>query len=91
VDVGLWTTCQRRILIFKQLRQAFALQHIEPAQHFRQRQFVLQVHLIIQICPQPIFFSLPILRHHDYRGLHSCHHSESQVKHLIRLWIESVD
>src|SRR5438309_5946035 len=38
---------------------------IQPADHVAQEQFVLQVHLIIEISPQPILLRLAVLRHHN--------------------------
>src|SRR5215471_12243545 len=53
------------ILLREQERQSLALEHIEPAQDFIQGNLVFQVNLVIEICPQSILRTLPVLRHHD--------------------------
>src|SRR5437867_1243780 len=53
------------VLLLKQPRQSFALEYIQTAQHFRQRQLVFQIHLVVEIGSQTILPALPVLRHHD--------------------------
>jgi len=40
---------QSPVLFLKQLRQTFALEYIKATQYFRQRQFVFQIYLIVEI------------------------------------------
>ena len=75
--------------VVDQFRQAFTLEHIQTAQHFSEREFVFEVHLVIEIGAQAIFFALPVLRHHDDRRLHAGDHRQHEIQHLIRSRIES--
>src|ERR1051325_4780547 len=74
---------QPPVLFLKQFRQSFTLEHIEATQYFRQRQFVFKIYLIVEICSQSIFLTLPVLRHHDNGRLHSRDNCKNEVQHLV--------
>ena len=61
---------------------------IQSAQHFGQEQLVFQVHSVIEIGPEPVFFALAILRHHDDRRLQAGDHAEDEIEQDVGERIE---
>src|SRR2546427_12977081 len=63
---------------------------VQTPNDIAQKEFVLEIHLIIEVRPQPIFLCLPILRHHDDGRLQREDHIERKVEQNVGKRIKSL-
>src|ERR1041385_9105348 len=79
---------QARVLLGEEEREALGFEHVEAAHDFGERQLVLEVDLIVEVCAQAVFPRLPVLRHHDERSLHPSDDGEDEVEEYVRVRVE---
>src|SRR5581483_954542 len=61
---------------------------MQPLQDFVERELVFQIQFVIEIGPDAVLMTLPVLRHHDDGRLQSGDDVEGKIKQDEREWIE---
>src|SRR6266480_1246513 len=76
-------------MTYPMLLQITALQGLQAFNNFVQRDFILQIYLIVEFGAEPVLMRLPILRHQNDGGLEDGEHVNRSTKQQVGIRIEA--